>query len=105
MTYRSRCPRQKKKKKLAGRKGIRTLDWGVLIYKSVSDLYVTIRQPRDLNFRGRNTFKGSNFFVIRFARHKNCPFNFLVFCKETKNKTKEIKGTVFGVCKTNEKEI
>ena len=30
--------------------------WGVLIYKSVSDLNVTIVQPRDLNFRGRITF-------------------------------------------------
>ena len=29
--------------------------WGVLIYKSVSDPNVTIVQPRDMNFRGRNT--------------------------------------------------
>ena len=53
--------------------------WGVLIYKSVSDLNVTMVQPRDMNFRGRTTFTWSNFFVVRFARVKNCSFNFLVF--------------------------
>ena len=53
--------------------------WGVLIYKSVSDLYVTIVQPRDMNFRGRITITRSNFFIVRFARVKNFPFNFLVF--------------------------
>ena len=30
--------------------------WGVVIYKSISDPNVTIVQPRDLNFRGRTTF-------------------------------------------------
>ena len=53
--------------------------WGVLIYKSVSDLNVTIVQPRDINFRGRTTLTWSNFFIVRFARVKNIPFNFLVF--------------------------
>ena len=83
--------------------------WGVLIYKSVSVLNVNIGQPRDLNFRGRTTFTGSNVFVIRFAHHKNCPFikgfKILVFLKKTEKKTKEIKGTVYGACKTNNKQI
>ena len=79
--------------------------WGVLIYKSVSDLNVTIGKPKHLNFRGRTKINGSNFFVVRFAHHKNCSFIFLVFYMKTKKKTKEIKGTVFGVCKTNNKEI
>ena len=64
-----------------------------------------IGQPRDLNFRGRTTFMSSNFFVICFAHHKNCPFNLLVFWKWTEKKTKEIKEAVYGACKTNNKEI
>ena len=63
------------------------LHWGVLIYKSVSVLYVTIVQPRDVNFRSRTTFTGSNFFAVRFARVKNIPFNFFVFQRETEKKT------------------
>ena len=42
-------------------------DWGVLKYKSVPDLNVTIVEPRYLNFRGRATVIRSNFFVY-FAR-------------------------------------
>ena len=79
--------------------------WGVLIYKSVSDPNVTIFQPRDMNFRGKTSFIKSNFFIVRFACLKNFSFNFLVFLKETEKKTKEIKGTVFGVCKTNNGRI
>ena len=45
--------------------------WGVFIYKSVSDLNITILQPKDMNFMGRNTFTGSNFFHIRFVHTKN----------------------------------
>ena len=51
------------------------MGWGVLIYKSVSDLNVTIVQPRDMNFRARTTLTGSNFFFIHFACIKNFPFN------------------------------
>ena len=79
--------------------------WGVLIYKSVSDLNVTIVQPRDMNFRGRTTYTGSNFFIVYFACVKNFPFNFLVFQKETEKKTKKIKRTVFSVCKTKEEKF
>ena len=64
-----------------------TSGWGVLIYKSVSDLLVTMEQPRDKNFMGRTTFIWSNFFIIRFAHIKNCPFNFFVFQKEKEKKT------------------
>ena len=53
---------------------VRLLGWGVLIYKSVSDLNVTIVQPRDMNFRGRTTFIKSNFFIVRFTRVKNFLF-------------------------------
>ena len=79
--------------------------WGVLIYKSVSDIDIIIVQPRDVDFRSRTTLTRSNFFAVHFVRIKNIPFDFLVFLKETERKTKEIRGTVFGVCKTNEKEI
>ena len=58
---------------------MRPSQWGVLIYKRVSDLIVTIVQPRDMNFKGRTTFTGSNFFIVHFPRVKNFPFNFLVF--------------------------
>ena len=68
-------------------KVVRVGGWGVLIYKSVSDLNVTIGQPRDLNFLGRTTFTGSNFFVVCIAHVKNFPFNFLVFHKEIRKKT------------------
>ena len=61
--------------------------WGVLIYKSVSDPTVTIVQPRHMNFKGRATINGSNFFIVRFTRLKNFSFNFLVFQKITKKKT------------------
>ena len=61
--------------------------WGVLIYKSVSDPNVTIVQPKDMNFSGRTSLIGSNFFIVHFARIKNFPFNFLVFQKKTKKKT------------------
>ena len=83
----------------------RVRHWGVLIYKSFSDLNVTIVQPRNINFRGRTSFIRSNFFIVRFARLKNFSFNFFVFSKEAEKKTKKIKGTVFGVCKTNEEEF
>ena len=56
-----------------------TSHWGVLIYKSVSDLNVTIVQPRNMNFMGKTAFIWSNFFIVRFAHIKNLPFNFLVF--------------------------
>ena len=56
-----------------------SMRWGVLICKSVSVPNVTIVQPRDINFRGRTTFIGSNFFIVCFARIKNFSFNFLVF--------------------------
>ena len=64
-----------------------SIHWGVLIYKSVSGLNVTIVQPRDMNFSGRTTFIGSNFFINHFACVKIFPFNFLVFQKKTKKKT------------------
>ena len=79
--------------------------WGVLMYKSVSDLNVTVVQPRDMNFMVRTTFIKSNFFINRFARIKNCPFNFIVFSRETEKKTKEIKRIVSVVCKTNDEEF
>ena len=41
--------------------------WGVLIYQSVSDLNVTMVQPRDMNIMGKITFTWSKFFVARFA--------------------------------------
>ena len=93
----------KSKERMRGETKSRTKPrgWGVLIYKSFSDLNVTIVQPRHMNFRGRTTLTGSNFFIVRFAQIKNYPFNFYVFQKKTEKKTKEIKGTVFGVCKTN----
>ena len=83
----------------------RASGWGVLKYESYSDLDVTIVQPRDMDFRSRTTFTGSNFFAIRFTRVKNIPFNFLVFQRKTERKTYEIKRTVFAVCKTNDEEI
>ena len=43
--------------------------WGVFMYKSVSDLNVTIVQPRDMNFM-------ANFFIARFARIKDYPLSF-----------------------------
>ena len=49
---------------------VRLLGWGVLIYKSVSDLNVTIVQPRILNIQGRIIFIWSNFFIIYFAHIK-----------------------------------
>ena len=68
--------------------------WGVLIYKSVADLIVTIVQPREMNFKGRTTFIWSIFFIIHFARVKNFPFNFfpfnsfpLISFKENREKT------------------
>ena len=36
----------------------------MLIYKSVSDLNITIVLPRNMNFMGRATFVGSNFFIV-----------------------------------------
>ena len=39
----------------------------MLLYKSFSDLYVTIVQPRDMNFRARITLTVSNFIIVRFA--------------------------------------
>ena len=83
---------------------VRLLPWGVLIYKSVSDLNVTIGQPRHLNFRGRTIFIRSNFFVVCFARHKNFLL-FLSILNENKEENKENKGNSFGVCKKNNKEI
>ena len=60
---------------------------GVYSYTKVS----LILMLRDMNFRGRTTFNGSNFFFVCFAHLKNCPFHFLVF-KKTDNKTKENKS-------------
>ena len=48
----------------------------VFLYKSVSDLSVTIVQPRDMNFRGGTTLIRSNFIIFRFAHIKNFPCNF-----------------------------
>ena len=48
---------------------------------------------------------GSNFSIVRFVCIKNFTFNFLVFWKKTDKKIQDIKRTVFGVCKTNDKEI
>ena len=62
-------------------------------------------QPRDMIFIGRNIFIWVNYFIVRFARIKNCPFDFLVFQKESEKKILETKGTVLGVCKTNYKKI
>ena len=62
-------------------------EWGVLIYKSVSDLTVTIVQPRDMDFMNKTTLTVSNFFIVRFARVKKFFFNFLVFRKKTDYKT------------------
>ena len=45
--------------------------WGVFIYKSVSDLNITIVELRDMNFKGKNTFIGSNFFDVCFVNTKN----------------------------------
>ena len=53
--------------------------WGVLIYKSVSDLNITITQSRDINFMGKTTFTGSNFCIVFFARIENFLFIFFVF--------------------------
>ena len=53
--------------------------WGVLIYKSVSDLIVTIVQPRDMNFMGKTNLTGSNFFFYSFCTCQNFSFNFIVF--------------------------
>ena len=53
--------------------------WGVLIYKSVSDPNVTIAPPRNINFRGKIIFIGSDFLIVRFASIKNFPIIFLVF--------------------------
>ena len=58
-----------------------------------------------MNFMGEIILTGSNFSIVCFAHIKNFPFNFLVFWKKTDNKTKEIKGTVFGMSKMNDKEI
>jgi len=46
----------------------------VFICKSVSELNVTIVQPRDTNFMGRIVFIGLNFIVLRFAQVKNFSF-------------------------------
>ena len=44
---------------------------GVLIYKSVTDLNVTIVQPGDDDFMGRTAFAMSNIASVRFAHAKN----------------------------------
>ena len=75
------------------------------VYKSVSDLGITIIQPRDVDFRSRTTSTELNFFAILFACVKNTPFNYIIFYRETERKTREIKRTVFGVCNTNDNEI
>ena len=74
----------------------------MFIYKSVSDLNVTIVQPRDMNFRDRISFTGSNFFIVRFARIKNFPFNFLVFLKENREENIGYKENGF-LCVQNER--
>ena len=45
---------------------------GVVIYKSVFDFIVTIVQPGDDDFMGRNAFAMSNIVSVRFAHAKNC---------------------------------
>ena len=79
--------------------------WVVLIYKSVSDVNVTMVQPSYINFRGRTTFTWSNFFIVRFAHTKKCYFYFLCFLLCFSLKYKEIKRNVFDACKTNGKKI
>ena len=65
--------------------------WGVSIYKSVSDLIVTIGQSRDMNFMDKIAFIGLNFIFLRLAQVKNYPFNFFVILERNKKETKENK--------------
>ena len=62
---------------------------GVLIYKSVSDFYVTIVQPGDDDFMGRTTFAKSNFVTVRFAHAKNC-FHLFSSPKDDFHKTNSV---------------
>ena len=38
--------------------------WGVLIYKSVSDLNITVTQPRDMNFMGKTKNQNQKLFPL-----------------------------------------
>ena len=53
--------------------------WGVFIYKSFSDLYVTLVQPRDKNVMRKIIFTWSKYFNIYFAHIKNCSLFFSLF--------------------------
>ena len=90
----------KKKKNI-----IRTFEQDVFIYKSVSDFNVTIVKPRDMNFMGKITYIWLNFVIVRFAHTKKCSLYFLCFLLCFLLKYKEIKGKVFGVCKTKHKQV
>ena len=70
------------------------LRWGVLVYKSVSDLNVTVVWPRNMNFRGRTNFTWTNFCFVHFECVKSFSISFLVFKKGTEKKT-ENKGNSF----------
>ena len=63
-----------------------TWHWGVLIYKSVSDLYVTIVQPRDMNIRGRVTFSGQISFLFVLHASKTVPLISLYFKRKQRRK-------------------
>ena len=64
-------------------------------YISVSNLNVTIVQLGDMNFRGKTTFTESNFFFVRFARVKNCPFNYYNISKGNREENIGNKGNSF----------
>ena len=78
---------------------------GCVHNKSVSDLNVTIAQPRNMNIIGKNVSIGLNFSFLSFARIKNLPFDIYSILKRNKEKTKKIQGIVFLECKTNHEEI
>ena len=53
--------------------------YDVFIYKSVTNLNVTIVQPRNMNIMCKTSFIRSKFFIVHFALTKNCSLYFLCF--------------------------
>ena len=78
--------------------------WGVLIYKSVSDLNVTIVQPRNMNIKGKTTFIWSHFLLFVLYAPKTVSLISL-YSKKKHWKIQDIKGTVFGYAKQKIKKF
>ena len=67
--------------------------WGVFKYKGVSDLNVSILQPRDMNFMGRNTFTGSNFFHDNNIKSNKSSFAHEISLLAVRDIDHKIRGT------------